>query len=398
LKKIYIVSEYFPPSFASTGQLMEELALELSEYFDVNIVTTIDKKIPAKIYDKLKIKWFRFTKLDKNKKVGRVYNGLKFLFKTFFFLLFSDKKSVFLFVSNPPYIAVVGCLLNFLRGARYVYLIHDQYPEIAEALGYLKPNSALVKIWKGVNNKIFGRAEKIIALGALMKNKIGELYPKYSDKISVVTNWADRKVIFPISQKEDIKKKIGYSQKFIVQYSGNIGLFHNLEALIDAANLLKDYQDILFLFIGDGGKKKSLISKKDEYGLNNVVFENYLEKKYLNLSLNLADIAIISLDDRVNNLCVPSKFCGIIASGTPIVALCSPDTDIGYEVQNKKLGYLAAQNDPNDIAKKILIFYNNRNLIKDYSDNIRKYFINNYDISLISLKYKNIFEDIMKND
>ncbi|HQH31825.1 MAG TPA: hypothetical protein PK900_13205, partial [Spirochaetota bacterium] len=70
----------------------------------------------------------------------------------------------------------------------------------------------------------------------------------------------------------------------------------------------------------------------------------------------------------------------------------------GYEVQNKKLGYLAAQNDPNDIAKKILIFYNNRNLIKDYSDNIRKYFINNYDISLISLKYKNIFEDIMKND
>jgi len=398
LKKIYIVSEYFPPSFASTGQLMEELALELSDYFDVNIVTTIDKKKSAEIYGKLKIKRFRFTQLDKNKKVGRIYNGLNFLFRTFFYLLFSDKKSVFLFVSNPPYIAVVGYLLNALRGLRYVYLIHDQYPEIAEALGYLKPNSAVVKIWKGVNKKIFGRAEKIIALGALMKNKIGELYPKYSDKIEVITNWSDRKVIFPISQKEDIKKEVGYNQKFIVQYSGNIGLFHNLDVLIEVANLLKDYGDILFQFIGDGGKKKSLISKKDEYGLNNVIFEDYLEKKYLNISLNLADIAIISLDGRVNNLCVPSKFYGIIASGTPIVALCSPDTDIGYEIQNKKLGYLAAQNDPNDIAKKILIFYNNRNLIKDYSENIREYFIKNYDISLVSLEYRDIFEDIMKND
>lgn len=398
MKKIYIITEIFPPSFASTGQLMEELALELSNYFDVNIVTTIDKKKPAKIYGKLKIKRFRITKLDKNKKAGRIFNGLRFLFMTFFYLLFSDKKSVLLFVSNPPYIAVIGYLLSILKGQRYVYLIHDQYPEIAEALGYLKPNSAVVKIWKGVNKKIFGRAEKIIALGALMKNKIGELYPKYSDKIAVITNWADRRAIFPISQKEDIRKEVGYNQKFIVQYSGNIGLFHNLDVLIEVANLLKGYGDILFQFIGDGGKKKSLISKKDEYGLNNVKFEDYLEKKYLNISLNLADIAIISLDGRVNNLCVPSKFYGIIASGTPIVALCSSDTDIGYEIQNKKLGYLAAQNDPNDIAKKILIFYNNRNLIKDYSDNIREYFINNYDISIISLKYKNLFEDIMKND
>lgn len=398
MKKIYIITEIFPPSFASTGQLMEELALELSDYFDVNIVTTIDKKKPAKIYGKLKIKRFRITKLDKNKKAGRIFNGLRFLFMTFFYLLFSDKKSVLLFVSNPPYIAVIGYLLSILKGQRYVYLIHDQYPEIAEALGYLKPNSAVVKIWKGVNKKIFGRAKKIIALGALMKNKIGELYPKYSDKIAVITNWADRRAIFPISQKEDIRKEVGYNQKFIVQYSGNIGLFHNLDVLIEVANLLKGYGDILFQFIGDGGKKKSLISKKDEYGLNNVIFEDYLEKKYLNISLNLADIAIISLDGRVNNLCVPSKFYGIIASGTPIVALCSSDTDIGYEIQNKKLGYLAAQNDPNDIAKKILIFYNNRNLIKDYSDNIREYFINNYDISIISLKYKNLFEDIMKND
>jgi hypothetical protein len=77
------------------------------------------------------------------------------------------------------------------------------------------------------------------------------------NKIQVVSIWPGSGDFKPIQKEGNkflLEKK--WMNKFIVLYSGNLGIGHKLEVLIEAAEGLRDIDEILFLFIGEGSKKK----------------------------------------------------------------------------------------------------------------------------------------------
>ncbi len=152
--KIYILTEVFPPSFAATGQLIEELSDSLSSFFDIEVITAFKDESDRDKDRKYRVKRININRLDKNKKSGRVINGLKFMFLSFFYLLFKSNKSLLFFVSNPPYMAFIGFIFRIIKAQKYIYLIHDQYPEIAVSLGYIKEKSLIDIIWKIFNSLI----------------------------------------------------------------------------------------------------------------------------------------------------------------------------------------------------------------------------------------------------
>ena len=196
--------------------------------------------------------------LDKNKKIGRVINCLLFFISTFFNLLFKPKNSILLIVSNPPFLPFLGYILKKIRGFRYLTLIHDQYPEIAVNLGYLKKNSTIVKIWQKINYRVFDNSYFVITLGKKMRKHLIDLYPNSNLKLNsvVITNWANKNRLYPLENKSNIKEEIGLKDKFVVQYSGNMGLFHSTEKIIEVADLLKDNSEIVFQLIGGGAKRE----------------------------------------------------------------------------------------------------------------------------------------------
>ena len=71
--------------------------------------------------------------------------------------------------------------------------------------------------------------------------------------MEVVPNWADP-MIRPIPRETNpMRLELGLGDRFTVAYSGNFGLAHPLEALIDAATTLaRQAPEIMFLLIGQG--------------------------------------------------------------------------------------------------------------------------------------------------
>ena len=75
----------------------------------------------------------------------------------------------------------------------------------------------------------------------------------------MINNWIDESEIYPLESDNErvvaFKKKNGLDGKFVIMYSGNIGLYYDLENLIKVVERFKpgtktaDGQEVVFAFI-----------------------------------------------------------------------------------------------------------------------------------------------------
>ena len=86
----------------------------------------------------------------------------------------------------------------------------------------------------------------------LQKRFAGKVVPDHS----VINNWTNENEIIPLDQNNNnisqFIKDNNLNNKFIVMYSGNLGLFYDLENIIKVTKEFSNYDDLVFLFIGEG--------------------------------------------------------------------------------------------------------------------------------------------------
>ncbi len=76
-------------------------------------------------------------------------------------------------------------------------------------------------------------------------------------------------------------------------------------------------EDIVFLFVGDGPRKKEVVAAKEADGLGNIVLMDYFPREQLHASLTVADVHLISMRREMTGIVVPCKLYGAMASGRP---------------------------------------------------------------------------------
>ena len=187
-KGLIILSQYFYPDLASTAQLLTELAEDLKGYgYNIKVYTgkpsylknrTKTKK--KEIYKEISIYRVTATRFNKNNIIGRVSNFFSYFLSVFFKLLFQKDRYPLLIVSNPPFLSIIGLLFKKTRKQKYIYLIHDIYPDIAVALGYLKEKSIIAKLWDKINYQVLINAEKV----AITKTKISRELLRYLKSVN----------------------------------------------------------------------------------------------------------------------------------------------------------------------------------------------------------------------
>lgn len=401
---ILILTQYFYPDIASTGQLLTELSIELSKKgINVGILSgypSYSYKIPSsrnENYYSVKIKRLWSTRLNKNRLTGQIFNAVTFFTNTFIHLLKRNDKAPLLIVSNPPFLPFLGYFINRFQKKKFIFLVHDVFPEKAVKLNYISPEGFLYRIWKHFDEKIMNSAEFVIVLSESMKNvmkdKFLEMKIADTDKIKVINNWADGNFIQPSEEKGNIfKSEYDLQDKFVIQYSGNLGASYDLEKIIDVAKITKD-KDILYLFIGGGIKKPRLEQLTKINNLNNVKFIPYLDKSKLPYSLNSADISLLTYEENLEGLLMPSKLYTIMASGKPIIALCKPDSEISNILKKAECGF-TINKDIDEFIEKINLLKSDICLRKRMGENSRKYFEENYTIEKSVEEYCKVIEKI----
>ena len=395
-ESIKILSEYFYPEPTATGKLMVQLANGLSKKgFNVEVYTrrtnqkTNKVKLQGKeIHNGVKINRLPCIQLDKENLLFRTINWLSFSFHLLLSLSLKSNKDILLIVTNPPILPFVGLFLNIVKGQRFIPIIYDIYPDIAVALGVANENGFLVKLWKSLNNVLYKKASRIIIIGnQMMQTIINDANGNsFKSKIEVIPNWENPDFIKPLKKGDNsFAKKHGYDKVLTVLYSGNFGLYNDLDTIIYAAERVQK-SPVRFVFIGNGAQK--------EKDLKNVDFHPYQPFDKLPETLTCADISVVSEDKRVNGLCSSSKFYSFLASGRAIFALVNENSDIADTIRRCNCGFIVEQGDVYKVVNHLKLFLDNRQELKKMGKKAREYFENHYTIDHSIDKYEKMLKEV----
>lgn len=121
---------------------------------------------------------------------------------------------------------------KWVKHAKYIYNIQEFNPEQVLAVGYSKSKLITdVMMWL---DKFSGkRSNLIITVGRDMVETVEKRFAgKKVPKTVMINNWIDEKEIYPLDDDNEkvleFKKKYGLDVKFVIMYSGNIGLYYDL--------------------------------------------------------------------------------------------------------------------------------------------------------------------------
>ena len=116
--------------------------------------------------------------------------------------------------------------------------------------------------------------------------------------------------------------------KFVVQYSGNIGLTHKVEIMVKLAERMRGCPGILFQIVGRGPRVAVLKKLVEEKGLENCQFLPFQTDEMFPFSLAAADLGVVILDELTSKGSVPSKSYNLMAYGIPSLYIAAPDSEL----------------------------------------------------------------------
>lgn len=242
--------------------------------------------------------------------------------KIFWLLLTKYRKHEVFFVSIPP----MGYLLNLLVGNRFSMVVWDVYPDVFKITG-MKETHPVYRFWSFLNRKSFKKAFRLFTIG----DKMAELLEVYVLKSKVIIQpiWSIFQANERVSKDQNpFIKEHNLQDKFIIQYSGNIGLTHKVEVVVELAELLKDNQNIVFQIIGRGPRVPALQRMVEEKKLPNCTFLPFQTDDMFPFSLSAADLGIVILDELTSKGSVPSKSYNLMSYGIPSVYIAGEDSEL----------------------------------------------------------------------
>ena len=297
--KVYIVSASYMHLFKKLPELKGNYTFE--EIDGINYVWVKVPNYGESTNKKRVLKWFIFTA------------------KLFFLPLKKMQKPDFIIASPmAPFLAIPAYKLAKKFNAKFVYEIKDIWPLSIIELGNISPKNPLIRLMSWCEKFAVKKADLIVSslqnYDEHLKNDLGinKNFLWVNNGISL----DEMNQIEPLAK--DIKEQIP-KDKFIVGYTGTIGIANALEYFLESAKLLKEYKDIVFVIVGNGKEKSNLVKKYGE--LENVIFIEPIKKAQVQSMLKLFDACYIGL--KKENLfkygVSPNKLFDYMYSAKPIV-------------------------------------------------------------------------------
>ena len=292
---------------------------------------------------------------DRRSRLHRVFSWLAYSFYVTPYVLFARRGDVLLLVSNPPILAPWVWLLTRFRKVPYAVLIYDIYPDVLMKTGALKSEGLLARFWITVNRLAYGNAQAVITIGSRMAKVIEEqIGCKGGSHVFVTPLWADVETLRPLSKDENpIASDYVQPGKTIVLYSGNMGASHDVSSILEAARLLRNDSDLFFLLIGGGERFKYAQEFAENNNLQNLKVLPWQSVDKVRFTLPLGDIALVALDEGMEDLMVPSKSFSYMAAGCGLVAIANEPSELSDLLSRGSFGICVAPRNPQALAEAI---------------------------------------------
>jgi glycosyltransferase involved in cell wall biosynthesis len=270
-------------------------------------------------------------------------------------LLWSRGKFRVLVVTNPPFLPVLVWLMCRLRGHQFKVMLQDIYPDGIVAIGRVRSGGMVDRLWRAANYRAFRAANEVWVLGRDMAQLVWQRYQVPPEKIRYIPHWSAVVIANPTQLEEGrLWATLNLQGKFVVQYSGNMGLWHDIDTIVRAAALLRGRPDILFLLIGQGMRRKCAEQLGKEIGATNIIWLPYQDRGELEDSLACCHAALISQRAGLEGVAVPCKLYGILASGRAVIAQVPAGSEVALTVEEEQCGRIVLPGDAAALAASIV--------------------------------------------
>ncbi|UEM22948.1 glycosyltransferase family 4 protein [Skermanella mucosa] len=256
-------------------------------------------------------------------------------------------------MTDPPMLAVLGPLLGRRWGCGVIHWSHDLYPDLLPVIGARLPRPVLSLLHRAATAAL-RRCDAVVAIGSCMADRLsGKGIP--AQKIVTIPNWPDP-VIHPIPRDGNpVRAALGLEGRFSVAYSGNFGLAHPLDAVLEAASVLAvTAPDVAVLLIGEGRGLPRVRRILERQAPPNLRLLPLQPSGTLAASLGAADLHLAVMDRRSEGMLVPSKVSGALAAGRPCILLGPSASAAARMLVENRCGAVLDPDDAEGLVSEIL--------------------------------------------
>ncbi len=378
-RSVLILNQSFWPDVVATAQQADDLARFLAEQGDrVTVIASRSlygkrgARLPSResvagvsIY---RVSWNIF---DKGGTATRALDYLRFNIACAMKALLLPRQDVVICLTTPPFVAIVGLMLCWLKGTEFVFWTMDLYPDLPVEAGMMRRNGLAHKVLSVLDVLCLRRANQVVTLGRCMERRIRAkgVDPR---RISIIPPWSDPEEIQDLPplqvapavdalsrmRPEATPRRVGNAfrtewnlgDRFVIQYSGNFGLGHDYQTVLDAMLASKDDDGIRWVIVGGGVAWPKVERFIEEHGIRNVVLKPYQARARLGDLISLGDVHLVLMVPSFEGVILPSKFYGIMAAGRPTVFVGPEGSEIALTIKEYRCGVVV----PNGNASGLL--------------------------------------------
>ena len=381
---------YFSKFWIKKGYDVKIISGSYNHLFHNQPKTGKDKFTLEHVENGITFCWVKIPKYDGGS-IYKLWSMIVFAFKV---LSLNPKilgKPSNIIVSSMPIFPILSgwYLKKKFKVQNLFFEIRDLWPLTPMYLnGYSKWHPMIIMM-RWIESFGYRKADKVISL---LPNA-----HKYINKISRDPSkfvWIPNGIDESLLKKEELPKSIIEllpKEKFIVGYTGTMGMANALEYLVEASESLKENLDIHFVLVGDGYLKSEL--SKRVKGNSNITFIPKINKNQVQHMLTFFDLCFVGRNNTpLFDYGVSSnKFFDYMLAKKPII---SSSNNIKDPVELSGCGFVVKPESSNAIKEGILKVFNLNDNQKMTLGNLGyEYVKKNHNFNYLSSIYTSLFEN-----
>lgn len=377
MKNILIISAVFPPEPVTSATLNYDLAVALSEEYNVTVLTPKPSRPAGFDFTKIQPsgeKCFNHIVMDSyvhaaSSLTGRMKESRSFGKVTAHYIV--DHHEEIDFVYNDGwqlfglYIVAKACVKYNIP---YIVPIQDIYPEsITTKIPNVLGSHAIIKALLGGFDRYYQKhAAKVRTITGSMANYLSATRKVPREKYLVVANWQNDE------EFDDYKTIFRKNGKTVFMFVGNNNKQANVELMIKAYHEAK-LENAEFRIMGGGNAKADCISLAKQLGHDDIIFDVVPTGMVASVQKE-ADVMVLALIGGTGTQGVPSKLTAYMFSGKPIIASMDAEADAAHMIQEAKAGVVTTADDVKSFANSFrLLAAASTESLQKMGDNSRRF-------------------------
>ncbi len=383
--RIVFLNQFFWPDASATSQILSDAARFLAEEHEITVICSGNgaRVANGNLDFGTGVSIIRTRSAGFSRSVlRRLSSYVSYLAGSLYWGLKSKRPDVYVTLTTPPVLPIVGSLLSTLRQANHVIWEMDVYPDIATDIQYFKLGGLLDRVSGGILDWSRRRADAIIVLGPEMKDRLKARGIPES-RMFIAENWADGTDIKPLPFSDG---------PLVIHYSGNLGLAHETETILEIIKRLGKHPDFRFVFAGGGPRRSALEELCRSQRLFNVDFRSYCKRSELGKSLAEGHLGLVTQLPQTLGSVVPSKIYGIMAAGRPLLFIGPADSTPARHIRKFQCGWHIQPGDVDGLESLLFQLCSNRHLLCEAGKRARQAFESDFDSAISLAAIKSVIE------